>query len=270
MENNQILQNNCGEIISSQTMPLSSGVTITPVGITTFPLVAKIPVVIGEREIQIDVEAEFRLAEKYYEIKRIKKDVYLTQCKLLPTAGTITNGVPISGKLFISGYVRKNIEYATADCTEDKIASGRIAHTTIDVPFSAVTEIVYASPPVVGVRQAQTEIEYLSGCTCHACTETLLGKATCEQSFQDNVILNESPYCELEGVRIIEVDLNKDPIIVTNEDSKILSTPNVTTYNKVIEKMVIYIRIKVLQLQQVNIDPPDPVCPIIPCCHCCK
>ena len=45
------------------------------------------------------------------------------------------NGVPLSGKLFISGFVRKNIEYATADCIDKKVVSGRIAHTTVDVHF---------------------------------------------------------------------------------------------------------------------------------------
>ncbi len=253
MENNQTHCpiDPCGKIISSETLPLSSGVTITPVGITARPLVAKIPVVLGEREIQIDVEAEFKLAEKYYEIKRIKKDVYLTQCKLLPTSGVITDGVLISGKLFISGYVRKNIEYATADCIQDKIVSGRMAHTTIDVPFSAVTEVFYARPPVVGFRANQTEIDYLNscGCECHDCTESLIGKTACEQSFQDNINFTESPYCELEGVRIIECDLNRSPSIICIPNVK---TPT-TVYDKVIEKMTIYIRLKVLQLQQVNI-----------------
>lgn len=244
MENNLCHQpEDCGEIISSKTLPLSSGVTITSVGING-PLVAKIPVVLGEREIQIDVETEFRLAEPYYEIKRIKKDVYLTQCKLLPRSGVITNGVLISGKLFISGYVRKNIEYATAECIEEGIVSGRIAHTTIDCPFTACTEVFYARPPVVAVRATQIEIDYLNGCACHDCTGTLLGKSACEQAFEDTITFTENPYCELEAVRIIEEDFHRDPITVTD---------SVTTYNKVIEKMVIYVRLKVLQLQQVNI-----------------
>ncbi len=50
MENNQIIHpcDNCGEIISSKTLPLSSGVTIIPVGING-PLVAKIPVVLARK-----------------------------------------------------------------------------------------------------------------------------------------------------------------------------------------------------------------------------
>ncbi|MBU3156658.1 CsxC family protein [Clostridium estertheticum] len=248
MEKNQVVYpcDNCGKIISSQTLPLSSGTTITPVGIRG-PLVAKIPVVLGEREIQIDVEAVFKLNEPFFEIKRIKKNVYLTQCKLLPRSGVIAaDGTLVSGKLFIGGFVRKNIEYATADCVEKEIVSGRIAHTTIDVPFTAVTEVVYTVPPVVNVRGVQKEIDLLSSCGCNDCTGTIMGKSGCEQYLEDNITFTESPYCELEGIRIFEDDINTDPLY-HKTNSK------VQLYNKVIEKMVVYIRVKVLQLQQVNI-----------------
>ena len=247
MEKNQIGNcDNCGEIISSQTLPLSSGTTITPMG-RSGPIVAKIPVVLGEREIQIDVEAVFKLNEPFFEIKRIKKNVYLTQCKLLPRSGVIApDGTLVSGKLFISGFVRKNIEYATADCIEKEIVSGRIAHTTIDVPFTAVTEVIYTVPPVVRVRGIQREIDLLSSCGCQDCTGAIIGKSDCEQYLEENITFNESPYCELEGVRIFEDDINTDPLYHKNNSK-------VKLYNKVIEKMVIYIRIKVLQLQQVNI-----------------
>ena len=256
MEKNQPTHpcDTCGEIISSKTLPLSSGVTISPVGISG-PLVAKIPVVLAETEIQIDIEAEFKLKEPFYEIKRIKKDVYLTQCKLLPRSGVIAaDGTLISGKLFISGFVRKNIEYATADCIEDKIVSGRIAHTTVDVKFTTVTEIQYVVPPVVNARGVQTEIDLLSSCGCQDCTGTLVGKSRCEQYFEDSITFTESPYCELEGVKIIEDDINADPI-KCHSDSK------VQLYNKIIEKMVLYVTIKVLQLQQVNIPFSRPVKP---------
>jgi hypothetical protein len=234
----------CGEVISSQTLPLSDGVFISPVGING-PLVAKIPVVLAEREIQIDVEAELRLKEPFFEIKRIKKNVYLTQCTLLPRSGVIVDGVPVTGKLFISGYVRKNIEYATADCIGDKAVSGRIAHTTIDTKFTAVTEVTYVVPPVVNFRGVQTEVDLLN--TSHEdCKDFNMGKSGCELSFEESTTFTEKPYCELEEVRLIEADLLRCPIKY-NTNSK------VQLYDKIIEKMVIYVRVKVLQVQPVNI-----------------
>lgn len=207
----------CGEV-SAQTLPFSAGVNIIPDGIDG-PLVVKVPVVLTQRNIQIDVEAEIKLKEPFYEIKRIKKNVVLTQAKLLPLSGRIVNGVPVSGKLFISGFVRKNIEYATADCIDKKVVSGRIAHTTVDVPFSVVTEVLYVIPPLVN---------------------TTVG---------DTTTFAEDPYFELEAVRIIEEDILKDP----------MNSPlngKVQLYNKVIEKMVVYINVKILQVQQVNIPGP--------------
>jgi hypothetical protein len=243
LEKNQTIHPcfNCGEITSSQTLPLSSGVNIIPVGING-PLVVKIPVVLAQTEIQIDVEAELKLKEPFYEIKRIKKNVYLTQCTLLPRSGKIVDGVLETEKLFISGFVRKNIEYATADCTGTKGVSGRISHTTIDTKFTAVTEVQYVVPPIVNTHGVQTEIDLLSGSTCHDCKDISMGKSLCELSFEESTIFTEKPYCELESVRIFEADLNRDPI---KHPAKL--------YNKIIEKMVIYVTIKVLQLQQVNI-----------------
>ena len=235
---------NCGDI-SSQTLPLSSGVNVIPVGING-PLVVKIPVVLTETEIQIDVEAELKLKEAFYEIKRIKKNVYLTQCTLLPRSGRIVDGVLETGKLFISGYIRKNIEYATADCVGGKGVSGRIAHSTIDTKFTAVTEVQYSVPPIVNPHGVQTEIDLLRSSTCHDCKDVSMGKSLCELSFEENTIFTENPYCELESVRIFEEDLSREPI---KHPAKL--------YNKIVEKMVIYVRLKVLQLQQVNIPMAD-------------
>ena len=85
-----------------------------------------------------------------------------------------------------------------------------------------VTEVQYVIPPIVNVRRAQTEIDLLSSCVCHdECKEPLIGKSACEQSFED--------------------DMNTDPIYHRTNS-------NVQLYNKVIEKMVVYVRVKLLQL----------------------
>ena len=68
--------------------------------------IVKIPVLLQSIEIQIPTHAniEFPKEEHVLEIKDIKKRVFLSQCKLLHSG----NG----GTLFISGFVRKNIQYA--------------------------------------------------------------------------------------------------------------------------------------------------------------
>ncbi|EPY2278056.1 exosporium protein CsxC [Clostridium sporogenes] len=235
----------CGKVIESKTLPLCDGTDITPETVAP-PVVAKIPVVIAEQEIQVDVEARMKLKEKYYEIKRIRKDVFLTQCELLPRAGVIEDGVPVTGKLFISGYVKKNIEYATADCVKHDAVSGDIKHTTEKIPFNCVTEVTYITPPIVSNRgiQQRTDLYCDEGlCDC-SCREEKLGKLNCQEYLEDVVNYVEKPYCELMGARIFETDIQRKPCY---EDG-------VKVYDELLEKMVVYVRVKVLQLQQVAID----------------
>jgi hypothetical protein len=67
----------------------------------------KVPVVLGETTVQIDMDACIHFPEPVLEIKEVNKKLKLTQCRLLlPT-----------NKLFIKGFVRKNIQYATPKST---------------------------------------------------------------------------------------------------------------------------------------------------------
>ncbi|MCY6371997.1 CsxC family protein [Clostridium ganghwense] len=233
----------CGKV-NATTLPLCDGENLKPHGIHG-PLVAKIPVVLGEKDIQIDVEAEIEFKEPYYEIKRIKKDIFLTQCKLIPRIGKKQCGRKLkSGKLFLEGFVRKNIEYATACCTSDDAVCGDIKHMTVDVPFRCVTEIEYDVPPQVCTRKPAEEIELI--CTkqcCNDCEDQVIGAVPCEQNFEDVICYTEKPFCELEEARIYEADIHKE---------RVCTCPT-HPYKKIVEKMVVYLRIKVLQLQQVKI-----------------
>ena len=83
----------------------------------------KIPRILSEFVIQIDSESKIRLNEPAYEIKRIEKQVFLTQCRYIPT----------TDKVFIEGYIRKNIEYAARTCSKNNSIAGTIKDTTVHV-----------------------------------------------------------------------------------------------------------------------------------------
>ncbi|MEW9503369.1 Uracil permease, partial [Jeotgalibacillus marinus] len=112
--------------------PLSSeSVTPSPVEINFI----KVPVVLVEPKIQIVVEADIPLDPPAFEIKRVGKDVFLTQCKLVPVefveaCGGSGDRHVTKAKLFVGGFIRKNIEYAAKDC------KGVIQDRIADVPFS--------------------------------------------------------------------------------------------------------------------------------------
>lgn len=242
----------CGNI-KVKKIALCTGENIKPKG-ASGPLVSKIPVVLAETDVQIDLEADIKLKEDFYEIKRTKKDVFLTHCRLIPTAGRRDKcGNIVSGKLFLEGYIQENIEYATAKCTEKNAVSGKIKHTTVKIPFKCVTEVVYQTPPIIKYRSEVKKIEYFDDTVIHnnKCGKHLIGKSDCEQAFEEFVYYTEKPYCELEQARIFESDFNKGPI----------KFDGVITFKRIAEKLVLFLRIKVLQVQQVNIQNRT----IIPC-----
>ena len=241
MENsNKVTNLSCdAKIIKSRTLPECSNKCEKPYG-KKGPLVTKIPVVIAEPTIQIDVESLIQLEEPALEIKRIKKNIFITQCKLLPK----------TGKLFIGGFVRKNIEYANVTCIADKVISGDIKHTTLNVPFDCVTKIEYDIYPEFLRRDETKEFEVftgnMKGCL-NSCNKTVIGKDFCEQDFEDFEVFNEKIFCELVEAKIFEEDIHKEPKSIGE------CFPNEHVFDKLTEKMVIYVKLKLLQFQQVSI-----------------
>ena len=153
------------------------------------------------------------------------------------------------GKLFLSGYVRKNIEYATIDCVNEykNGVSGKIKHTTVKVPFKCVTKVKFDVPPVIHATGDSKEIALFSDNIkgYDYCGHEIIGSDPCEMSFIHKEFFNEKIFCELEEVKIFEDDILKDKVECGCKD--------VFTFDKIIEKMVILVRLKLLQKQQVNI-----------------
>jgi hypothetical protein len=79
----------------------------TPVSIAALGSgsVAKVPVVLAQLTVQANVNSVITLPEYAFEIKRIKKNLKITQCLLIQDTNI----------LFIKGFIRKNIEYSTRE-----------------------------------------------------------------------------------------------------------------------------------------------------------
>ncbi|HHV29323.1 CsxC family protein [Acetivibrio mesophilus] len=237
-------------VIKSETLTECSNEFLTPKGFYG-PFVGKIPVVLAEPVIQIDVESVIQLEEPALEIKRIKKNLFINQCKLIDTGFDYESKSKKTGKLFLSGYVRKNIEYATADCVNECKGgiSGKIKHTTVKVPFSCVTKVKFDVPPVICQTGPAKEIasftDNIKG--KDFCGQEIIGSDPCEMGFVHSECFNEKVFCELEEVKIFEDDILKDPKGLGCDGKEEF------IFDKIIEKMVIFVRLKLLQKQQVNI-----------------
>ncbi|MGM0873345.1 MAG: CsxC family protein [Bacillota bacterium] len=200
--------------------------------------IIKVPLVLAETTLQVVVEADIPLDPPAVEIKRVLKDVSLSQCKLVPVgpfeeiltpAGMGTGFFTSEGaKLFVSGFIRKNIEYAAKGC------NGCLRTLTAEVPFSGFADLTgdLLNPPIFGFgdsRRAQF-IDPKHG----------ESPRFDKYFFQNSVIYNEQPFCELISAEFFELDFSPKPLDKFN-----------SSFNKLREKIVLDLTLKVLQTQQV-------------------
>ena len=204
------------------------------------PVTAKVPVVVAMPQIEITLESFVKLQEPAIEIKRIRKSVELTQCDILPSFYRDKKQIY---KIFLSGFVRKNIEYATATNSYQQKTSGNIQHTTVNVPFNCTTELQLEKGASLSLQFQQpnpiAELEFLDPCD----------KLSSDQDLSGNInsqLLNEKPYCELVKTSVVELDTILDGRPFTKGHTE-------KTFRCIKEKMVVLIQLKVLQEQQVLI-----------------
>ncbi|PUB15132.1 BC_2427 family protein [Paenisporosarcina sp. OV554] len=84
----------------------------------------RVPVVLGEYNIEICLEKDVLFEEKIYKVKEISKEVVLTNCKFVPAGFTHSTAdeasKALNGKLFIEGYIYQNIEYFAVRNEDEK------------------------------------------------------------------------------------------------------------------------------------------------------
>lgn len=209
-----------GKVVESATLPECHNVPVQQKGY------AKIPIVLAEFTVQIDVESKIKLEEKAVEIKRIKKNVFLTQCRLIGK----------THKLFLKGFIRKNIEYATVDSFSRSSICGDIKHTTVYVPFQCITEVCLNPCPMIEETPPSEEIIYFD--------EKNMGRDMKEVDFVSEEFFNEKVFCELIKAKIFEAD-------IADDTEKLECHPVERVFRSFTEKEVVYLTLKLLQKQQV-------------------
>lgn len=231
---------------SHQQIPVTdTPVTLTPSGTLTTPTF-KVPVVLAESTLQIAVESDISLYPPATEIKRVKKHVFLDQVKLVPVVFTPINDTGFfsvtRAKLFVSGHIRKNIEYASPDYNaplQDRIAK---------VNFSGFAELEGATDflnfPIIGFGD-NAEANFLN-------EKTQMDARLDKYFFQNSVRYNEQPYGELVAANFYELDFSPH------------STYHDGSFHTLREKIVLDLTIKVLQVQQVGIAAATGVVPTLP------
>lgn len=240
------IQDPCATVMTT-VQSITEQIAVTPTVIHPGPVFVKIPVVLAETNITIPVEAVITLDQAVVEIKRIKKNIFLTQSRIIPFS---QDNRPGTGILYIAGFVRKNIEYATQDCTTAGTTNfcGDIRHCTVEVPFNFTTRVTFLRPPVFNENTTPSELEYFTDTlqACNACADPVIGRNPCDQSFSFTEYYNEKPYTELVRADVTEVDIHTNPTFSC-------TNPVEQTFTKLTEKIVINLTLKLLQKQQVRV-----------------
>ncbi|WNB90582.1 CsxC family protein [Bacillus sp. NEB1478] len=190
---------------------------VDPFIVSAHGTIIKTPVVLQAFSVQLPMHAKiaFPKGEEVLEIKQIKKRVFITQCRLVQPKGSTA-----TGNLFLSGFVRKNIQYAAnpvVDCKKEVLST--INSLTVELPFDCVVQIEsFRTPPVGPFFDSQDEFGFF--------TSTPLGAGFPEKDRLEGTDLsqfhqlstqffNELPFCEIIRADITEFDESLDRIRFT-------------------------------------------------------
>jgi hypothetical protein len=213
------------------------------------------PVVLANLRITTDLIANIRFPVPVLEIKDIKKTLKIIQCRLLLPTIIDSRDKNLTFPLFLKGFVRKNIQFATpCPDSSDKCVSSEIRSLTVDVPWECVTPIDkddFVTLPDLPKRNVSAEFGFFRA--------QELGKGFPEkdellssdlsQFHQDSTeFFNQLPFCELIRSRIVEWDeaIDRKPL------------PNHAPFEEgffhnIVEKMVLEFDIRILQNMVVRI-----------------
>ena len=150
-------------------------------------------------ELEVDVEANICLPTPAREIKSIRKNVSLKQCKAV-----VSSQSPFVVKVFITGVLHKNIQFVE-DC------SGFVRDHSVDVVFTTIKRVELDNP----VRNpfGHEDIEFSQKTSIAEYRELAKdghGANPCVTGSETFETFNEPIECKILGTKIREIDLLKD------------------------------------------------------------
>lgn len=253
----------CVDLNKSASVEQCDNVSVSPPLVNAGPTIVRLPVTLAEVRVTSNMTANIHFPDPVLEIKDIKKRVKIVQCKLLlggnavdPATGLLTRSVP----LYLKGYIRKNIQYATP-CTHpsgsrspgDCVASD-MRSLTVDVPFECVTNIMpdqFLTNPIIPDFNSRNEFDFFraQGLGKGFPEKDELLSSDLSQFHQvSEQFYNQLPYCELISSRMVQWDESIDRHPLNPQ-----APYDEGTFRTIVEKTQLDFTVKVLQNQQVRI-----------------
>ncbi|EIJ81306.1 hypothetical protein PB1_00125 [Bacillus methanolicus PB1] len=235
----------------------TGGPPTTPAGLR----ILRVPVTLAERVVNTSIVANINFPEPVLEIKDIKKRVKVVQCRLL------TPGIPATSddlfpaidlQLFLKGFVRKNIQYATpCPDSSDSCVSSDIRSLTVDIPWECVTTIPASdfvspfTPPQLPILNTRDEFDFFRTQDLGKGfpeKDQLLSSDLSQFHQVSTQFYNQLPFCELISSRIVEFDeaVDREPLPNHGPFEE-------GTFTRIVEKIFLQFVVKVMQNQQVRV-----------------
>lgn len=184
---------------SNATLPICNPLEIKKAGSHTVLVTVSIP-----------TESIFTLPSKALEIKTIKKHLKITQCRFFncfPAVRGIPHDTP---KLFLGGFVRKDIQYSEPFRQTATTVEGTIKDFVIDLPFTCVIDLggiqAAISPALFSQQQEYKFYNPTSLPLGFSPREKLMLGDLNEYNVVSQQFLNKLPECELIYSQINEMD----------------------------------------------------------------
>ena len=145
---------------------------------------------------------------KALEIKKIKKNLKLTQCRFFNFSPRVCGKPQDTPKLFLGGFVRKDIQYSEATRQTATTVEGMIKDFVVDIPVTCVVDLGRLVIPPTLFSQQQ-EYEFLSSQSLpsgFSPKDQLMSADISELNMVSNEFFNSLPTCKLVFSQINEMD----------------------------------------------------------------
>ncbi len=193
--------------------------------------------------VSIPAEAIITLPEYALEIKRITKNLKITQCRFFHAPAPIAAGQPQdTPKLFLSGFVRKDIQYSKAKYQTATTVDGTIRDFVADIPISCVADLGrHIKVPGLNFDEEQVfeHLKTQSLPSGFSAKDQLMMGDLAEHNVVSNKFLNELPSCQLIFSQITEMDdaVDRVPLAGGPFEEGVFRT--------IQEKMVVVVKVRI-------------------------
>lgn len=225
---NEVKEDYKVEVYRSSIINECSNEAIEPIG-NPNSVISMIPVLLAVCEVNINLDAIIKFFEPVLEITKINKSIILQKNYFMQETNT----------LFLQGFIRQYVEYASVKSVRGKSICGDVAYSMVYIPFECSTNIHLTTEPKHLKSSFATKEKFRNSNPSK--------ENSFSQVYYHSEYFNESIFCELESAKILELSIKEDK--ETLRDFFV----DEYTFEKLKEKIVVSLKVKLLQNQEVFI-----------------